>query len=69
MLFAIVEGQHLVSVLQSLDELAHPEVAGAGGRVSRDQQIGIAGRLCCVEHFLRPPEGLGHAARALDVDP
>ena len=69
MLLAVVEGQHLVAVLQSLDELAHPEVAGAGSRVSRDQQIGIAGRLCRVEHFLRPPEGLGHAARALDVDP
>jgi len=69
MFLAIVEGQHLVTVLQSLEELAHPEVAGAGSRVSRDQQIGIAGHPCRVEHFLRPPQGFGHAARALDVDP
>ena len=67
MLFVVVEVQHLVGVLQSLGELARPTVANAGKCVSRDQQVGVAGRLRDVQHLLRPWQGLRYAPLRTDV--
>ena len=67
MLLVVVEVRHPIEVPESLDELARPAVAVAGKGMSRDQQVGIAGRLCDVEDFLRPLQRLRHAPLRLHV--
>ena len=67
MFLGVVELQHLVGVRHGLGELARTTVASAGNCVSRDQQVGIAGRLREVQHLLHPRQGLRYAPLRHDV--
>jgi hypothetical protein len=63
----IIEFQHFVGVLYGLDELAQITAANAGKCVSRDQQVGIAGRLRYAQHLPRPRQGLRYAPLRKDI--
>src|SRR5579872_2098262 len=60
MLFFDIKRQHLIGVLPGLDQLAKPEIRGAGSSMPGDQEIPVVIRVAGVQHLPDPAKRLGN---------